>query len=298
MTYLEGGQTVGVAIDGADVYVKGLCKDIPEGCVKGIIDGDKVAFPSHQYVGIDEASRYYTWFFGCDEDPEVEGNIIDVEAAVFGYDASKGDMKALNSLRFAAGQDYYASMGYYYKPVLRPFPEDMSYVPAAPLIEWWDNADPDMGFGRICFDLNSVNVDGYFLDTDRLEYSLLIDDTRIMFTPEEYVQLGIESEWVPAVYSDSWDIFRQDNIYVVYFYKAVEDSIGVQARFEKDGEYYYSEITSQDAGVDAVDIGHMISSVRYTDLLGRSYSDCPTGISIKTVVYTDGTVESRKIVKR
>lgn len=298
MTYLEGGQTVGVAIDGADVYVRGLCKDIPEGCIKGTIDNGKAVFPSHQYVGIDEASRYYTWFFGCDDDPDVQGSIIDMDAAVFDYDASTGDMKAVNSLRFAAGQDYYVSMGYYYKPMLRPFPEDMTYAPAAPLIEWWDNADPDMGFGRICFDLNPVNVDGYFLDVDKLEYSLLIDDQRIMFTPEQYVQLGIESEWVSAEYSDSWDIFRQDNIYVIYFYKTVEDSIGVQARYDKNGEYYYSDITSQNSGIDGVNADRAISSVHYTDLLGRRYSDCPTGISIKTVVYTDGTVESRKIVKR
>ena len=54
------GSFVNVCFNGNDVYIEGLYDGIPDGVVKGQVDGDKAVFNSGQYVGADIDYIYFS----------------------------------------------------------------------------------------------------------------------------------------------------------------------------------------------------------------------------------------------
>ena len=60
MTYGGDGHKVNVAMDGDDVYVQGVSRDMPQACIKGSLEADgKLRFPSDQFLGNGEAGFMY-----------------------------------------------------------------------------------------------------------------------------------------------------------------------------------------------------------------------------------------------
>ena len=111
------GEEIGVAVDGSDIYLQGLCSYLPEAWVKGTIEDGKATFPGGQFYGAyvqeyDGEEYSYNLFFGgygYDEDTD-ETYLSDV---VFDYDAEAGtlttqDYILLNSsANFVSFYDYY-----------------------------------------------------------------------------------------------------------------------------------------------------------------------------------------------
>ncbi|MBR6962857.1 MAG: hypothetical protein IKH86_04410 [Prevotella sp.] len=85
------GVSKDVIIDGNDVYIKGLSILNPDGWIKGTINGNKVVFPTGQYVGTQTLEGSDIDFFIVGQTDESE-TAADVKDIVFDYDAEKGEL--------------------------------------------------------------------------------------------------------------------------------------------------------------------------------------------------------------
>lgn len=72
---------VGVAIDGTDIYLQGICEYLPQAYVKGTLSGQTATFATGQFYGIYE-NDYKLFFVGMTE--------TDLSDVTFTYDAEKG----------------------------------------------------------------------------------------------------------------------------------------------------------------------------------------------------------------
>ena len=92
MSYVDsygsaGGKMIKVAMMDNDVYVQGFSSMVPDGVMKGTLNGDKVTFPSDQYIGI--GSSLFLNMAGIDADYNLLDNLE------FDYDATTRTMLSL-----------------------------------------------------------------------------------------------------------------------------------------------------------------------------------------------------------
>ena len=109
---------VKVGWDGNDVYIQGLLTDVPEGWVKGTLDGDTLRIPN-QYVGLDNKYSSKTYILGYNN------NTGEVEESKFYF---YNDLNVLQStnLIFSNGKPnalYYNS--YYWSGLLIGVPDEV-----------------------------------------------------------------------------------------------------------------------------------------------------------------------------
>ena len=110
------GEEVKVGVDGSDVYVQGLCRELPEAWVKGTIEDGVATFETGQYLGeyVDEeyGDTYNVFFLGYEYDEETdEETITDVE---FAFDNEAGIMTTDQWLVFNTKQLVISALSYYY----------------------------------------------------------------------------------------------------------------------------------------------------------------------------------------
>ena len=81
---------VQIGFDNNDVYIQGLCEYLGDAWVKGTRSGNKIVFPTGQYMGTDEGDDCY--FVGQDKNTYA---IVDV---VLNYNAQTGEYTLPNNL--------------------------------------------------------------------------------------------------------------------------------------------------------------------------------------------------------
>lgn len=79
-------EEVNVAFVDDEVYVSGLFVDFPTSCIKGTVEGDKVIFPTLQYIGFSNGYAVDCWTYAANYDP-ITDNYVSLDAVTFTYDA-------------------------------------------------------------------------------------------------------------------------------------------------------------------------------------------------------------------
>ena len=107
---------------------------------------------------------------------------------------------------------------------------------------------------------------------------------------------------VPYAYKDQYDFYQLDeNNRRLYFYKEPKHSLGLEAIYiDKSGKRYRSGITEyllDETGVNSATESKTVKSVEYTDLSGRRIARPTNGVYVKTTTFSDGTKESKKVVR-
>ncbi len=102
MSYVDSygnanGKMVKVGIMDNDVYVQGFSSLVPEGVMKGSLNGDKVIFESDQYLGV--GSSLFLNMMGLDAEYTILDNLE------FDYEAETRTMTASNILAVVAGMN-------------------------------------------------------------------------------------------------------------------------------------------------------------------------------------------------
>ena len=122
------GEEVGVAVDGSDIYLQGLCSSLPDAWVKGTIEDGKATFAGGQFYGTYveeyEGEEYsYNLFFGgygIDEETD-ETYLSDV---VFDYDAEAGTLTTEDYILLNSSANYVSFYDYYENvSITRDMPE-------------------------------------------------------------------------------------------------------------------------------------------------------------------------------
>ena len=234
MSYVDSygnasGEMVKVAMMDNDVYVQGFSSLVPDGVMKGTISGDKVLFPSDQYLGIG-SSRFLS-MMGLDADYTVLDNLV------FDYDAASRTMTASDILAVVAGLNIQEE---YDQPVLAPY-YDHAATPANPeVIDFVDQGELG-GYNYGSFNVPTVDTEGNFINTNDLYYRIYFDDDELFtFGPDEYPQVEEFMTDVPYSYTDGYDFGAGGA--TIYFYETGFQRVGIQSVFRGGGEEHVSDI--------------------------------------------------------
>lgn len=106
-----------LGIDGTEAWLKGFNKYLPGAWVKGTVEGDRIVFPSGQYLGILKDNPMY--LVGADRTEEISD-------IVFTYDSESEKWSSDNFLVISARPDYLSVYDYYSGVSLEKLP-DIAY---------------------------------------------------------------------------------------------------------------------------------------------------------------------------
>lgn len=325
-SYIEQNTYVtDVTIDGSDIYVKIKDSDYGiEGYLKGTISGSQATFPTAQLLTIDDTYNAYVYAINVSVTEEyfdyveyygeeyaeyavynyyyysVSGVLSD--DIVFDYDAEAKTLKSANTFLLNQGKNnvYYYEL--YGAPSLSYY-EEKAGTPQTPVIsEYYDYYD-SYGYNIIVFDYSYYDVDGNYMNPDKLYYSIFVDDELYVLYQDEFIYLDEDGmEEVPINYTEGWDIYPYNGYVYFYFYSTGFDKVGVQLIYYGGDEVNKSEIgwyyVNGDTAIDSTKSvsDATVKSITFTDVAGRAVSQPTKGLYIATETLSDGTVRSYKTI--
>ena len=252
------GGIANVGFDGNDIYIQGIYNGMPEGWVKGTIEGNKAIFKSGQYIGPDYSTNYHQYLVSCTSeevwDPDYEEFYTEYSLAegdiVFDYDPETKTLSNSTPFLVNAGTTnvYYAAT--YDKATIKPFVE-VAATPATPTDFFV--SDPDVayylygyGWGTMEFELPCSDVDGNYILPEKLSYVFYTrvngEEKELTLSADDYVNLDEDMTEIPYDFSDNWDIAAQGSTHYTYYYVIGPEAFGVQAIYRGAGEERRSEI--------------------------------------------------------
>ena len=316
LTYAESGQEYGrvkkVVRKGNDVYVAGLNENMPSAWAKGTISGDKITFEGHQFMGIDTLTACYTFFEPIGHNQvwydygDGYGDYVDdptlLDKIEFTYDAESGAFQSDSTFVVNQGYKSVNQMYTYDEPAFEPWAEkavtpeavDKEFMSYSPYSE-------ENGFGLLNFAPSEFAADDYVLDTDKLYYSISLDDEVMTFDPEDYPYFTEPTTEIPFSYNDQQYISNYAGMWYIYTFITGMDRIGVQMIYKGGGQVLKSDITyisatgeEDPSAVSNVAASGKVLGTTYTDLSGRRVSRPGKGLFIQTTRMADGTVKNIK----
>jgi len=248
------GYFVDVAFQGNDVYVFGIDSNLPEACVKGTIDGDKVTFKSGQYLGADEVAGYHMYLMSATEeevyDEDDDYTYVDYKLndndITFTYDAATKSLSNGSTFLVNQGKSVGAPLFAFTGGKIKKF-EDVAATPS-PVDEYsFDGANyiRSYGYGYLDFDIPNCDVNGDLLDTEKLYYKVYYGDSDnakpFIFSPEEYETLEEPLTEVPYLLNNG-EFNARGAEHSLTFYVNFSTNIGLQTVYYGGGERRESEI--------------------------------------------------------
>ena len=309
------GLRVVIDKDNAAVYVKGLSKTMT-GWAKGTIDGNKVVFPSHQYIGTyvnDSADEFAVYLNGATATDEYDlfGRVYATkENLTFDYDSRLGTMKSGDSMTETIGT--VNPLSHIVAPELVPVslkPFEPA-TPANPSITSWRRR----GFMyELIAEIPAVDTRDEPLDINGLVYRFYINgsETPFEFSTGTYNYIDENMTDIPWDFQDQggygYDIMKwsSETTRRIYFYEepqtvALESSYTIKGETHSSLRYLYDVATGEGkymdfSGISTIAADKAVVSVTYTDMTGKVVSSPVHGLYIKSTRYADGTVRNEKV---
>ncbi len=310
ITAKDGSSTfdgiVNVAFDGDTVYIANSADTAQY--FKGIIRGDKVVFPTPQYLGKSEAMDYLLYFAGARYnwvDPTRNPQIsLMKDSVTLTYDADARTFTIPNNQALLFTINNADSMYTHLSPEVTLFPYvEKAATPQPPYFwdpqyyflnyTWSDRLQ--MGFGRAYIVVMPYDTEGNYLDPDKLYYSMYIDDPEepFVFDTQDYTNLTEDMTEIPFYFTDNYGITVQSDILrLIAFFTEIQDSIGFQTIYYGGGErhasticWYYPNGTD---GIGQVKNSRTLGAEAYYDISGRRLNGLRKGLNI--VRKEDGSV--------
>ena len=281
--------TVYIRVDGSDIYVKGISDYLPDNEIKGTLAGNVVTFAA-QTVG--NYGNYFTV------------NFLQNETVSFTYDAeaqkftSTGEMYTWFQY---GGKAYYDA---YYKDAVWKKVKEMAGTPATPVITALRESEQ---YGWIIdFNVPVVDTEGNGMVSDKLSFQFFTDINKdvqpLVFTTAAHMYLDADMTVVPYNFTDDYD-FEKGMIYLNEDYSDQWNKLGLQSIYTGGGETHESEVFWFDIKDYAATAINGITAAdeegsAYFDVLGRRTNSEAKGLLIQQVRQADGTVTTRKVVRK
>jgi len=246
------GQMIKVAMMDNDVYVQGFSSLVPDGVIKGTLNGDKVTFPSDQYIGI--GNSLFLNMAGLDADYNILDNLE------FDYDATTRTMTANDIFAVIAGLNIQELFG---QPVIAPY-FDHAATPANPeVIDFTDQGELG-GYNYGSFNVPTLDTEGNFINPNDLYYRIYFDEDELFtFGPDEYPYVTDFMTDVPYSYTEGYDFGVGGAS--IYFYETGFQRVGIQSVFRGGGEEHESEIVYYDITDGSAPVGSADHYAAYCD---------------------------------
>ena len=315
-------QGVKVVFDGADVYLK-LYDNAP-GWVKGQVSGNQITVKGGQYMGISseygtheyahlakselayyEDEEYPEYNFYYDEFTEM------LDEDVLTFDPATRTITSANAITIDGSKSDFNSAASFVQPVIYPFVE-VPAVPADPDVTYFYNFDEEYGYGITDFNIPVQDINGEYINPEKLSYLVYVDDEVFEFEADEY-ELEASLTEIPYTYDDGGAISTYYGDKEIAFFFSLAKNVGVQSIYRGCGEEHRSnivlfDIESEETSVIEVD-DPLRNSVRAIatksvaaeanyDITGRRVATNAKGLLIKAVTFADGSRKSYKVVRR
>lgn len=295
-------------MDGDDVYVQGVSRDMPQACIKGSLEADgKLRFPSDQFLGNGEAGFMY-FMAATGENiyneavQQYQLDLTKADALDFVFDRENSVMKSEDYAVINVGSEDINYLQYLEAPMLYLHAGEVSLMPAAPSLTDYMPYTEMMGYGGFRFEIPKLNEDGKLLDSGNMYYRVYFDTELLELTPDEYGMLKEPMTDIPYDFTDDYDIEVDGTRHEFFFYRNNLKRVGIQSVYknDKDGKEYATEVVTYNLdgsdSLEMTDVDKDAVEVVYTDLSGRTTVNPERGIYIKTVRYSDGSVKNFKVV--
>ena len=274
-----------LGFDGNDVYVSGVCKELPNAWIKGTRNGDKITFASGQYLG-KVGGILEMYFAGYDSN---SNKLSDV---VFDYDVAANTITSKQVVMINDNDKnpsfYYA---YTYTSLLKV--AERAGTPATPQIDKVFlskiGAAP-----RLMFTIPLVDTNGNAMKSSKITYKIYSDIHHTMapvtFHKSEYVKLEEDITEIPYDYTDNKNIYTGDIDLLMDYTKW--NRIGVKVTYNGGGESHDSAIGWFSlADADTLPAG--VKSVEYIlNVEDANYDNDPETRIIKVAIDGDNVYMS------
>ncbi|MBR6339234.1 MAG: hypothetical protein IKR63_03780 [Alloprevotella sp.] len=170
----------------------------------------------------------------------------------------------------------------YTTPIFSLFTE-VAATPATPVITGVEPYDPDYGYGLVYVIIPTEDVDGNFINPEKLSYRMYFDDEQVVFSADDYTNLPIDVDEIPYTFDDDYDLdFYQGEFWISYFADGM-DKIGIQSVYRGGDEEHESEIAwyqMTEDGIRLVGTTPAEASAKTYDLQGRLVKNAGKGLYI------------------
>ena len=222
---------------GSDVYLKGICADMPEAWIKGILEGSQITFPTGQILG--NMGSYDLWFLGLGDNG--------VEDMVFEYDAEQGILTSdqllvicIDKENIDGGRNCWSIHS---DPITIQLVSEKAGTPDNPSVSGINFST----YGDVLeLNIPLVDTDGNALVASKLSYKIYCDKGNgepvlVTFSPEDYIKLEEDMTEIPFTFTDKYDFEAGPNIYLNLDHEDWK-RIGVQSIYYGGDEKHESEI--------------------------------------------------------
>lgn len=292
MRYGKGGdearRTVNVGFADDKVYMQGLTEALPDSWLEGSVTADGIDIPM-QFAGIHNdyiayylpAKRTDTWstdyqmtFYKYTSTPTVHLT-VDADRQVFTSDKQQAIL-VTRGPQWTGNANTIAAID---EPVFNAFTEHPA-TPASPIfVEYDDSRFAERQYTKVSFDIPTTDVDGGFINPDKLAYCFYIDDDiPYTFYADDYLFFSEDRDEIPYNYADALDFQTPGHTYV---YMTGFERIGCQTIYRGGGEehrspiVYYNVDKRQVEGEDVDGLCTVLAPLAVSgtyDLQGRRYT--------------------------
>ncbi len=298
MSHADGSTQIKVAFEGDNVLIAGLSPMAPEDYVPGTITDGKLTIKTG-YILTSNPLRYVRLVGAVEAGTDVFGfpEFSPVPSYSFTVGADRKSLTLDSDEAWILESDY--EMSSFYSGVhnvrLFYYAGDVAAVPATPEIIEWNDYD-----GIISFTLPATDVDGSYINPDKLSYRIYLDGVRHEFSTDSYFGLTENMTEIPYGFTDYYDIYSNGDFKNIYLHASAEwDAIEIESVYTVDGvtntsaRAYFSR-----SGVSDIERADVVGE-SYTDMYGRTVVEPrPGSLVIRTTSYSDGSVRHDKYVVR
>lgn len=291
----EHRQVVNVAHDGNDIYIGNFFKRLPEGWIKGTINGGTASFEAMQYLGCDYTHSYFRPITDQGQKRYY------TQTLDFAYDADRGTLESDSAFHVNLGKMTTNVTQGYYEPSLKPYTETAG-VPDTPEINT-DYCSPyevidGVGIGVFAFTLPEYTTGGDYMNADKARYIVYLNGKPYTFTNAhyKYIDKGEEMTEVPFAFYEGYDFVIQGLTRIIYIYEPFTRA-SVQIVYEGNGERHVSDLATYDTDPTGITdaTASQAGEATYYDLTGRRVNNPTRGLYIKSVKLSNGQTVNNKI---
>ena len=314
-------RSVDVAVAGNEIYIKNIDASVDDCVVKGTIEGDKATFLSRQFFGINRWRDAFIFFFGCnygmrwfeDFQDYYEGFII-ADKIVMNYDAATRTLTANENTGFVINSilDDIRDYASFLEPTIKSQdPASLNAAPSDPEFAMYEYSY-DYGQAFVAWMLPNPNVNGSFIDVNRMYYNVYVDGSLYTFKADDYRFVPEDITDLPYTYSDdnAYDIASNGQEHTFYINCTSMKSFGVVMYYLAPyGTLYHSNRVTYDVATGKTETDDVtpVASVsaaqpvrmELTNLEGvRVSRPVRGGVYLRTVTLSDGSTHTSKFIAR
>lgn len=291
-----------VAIDRNDIYLKGFSSYIEEYWFKGTMDGDKIIFPSKQYMGMNEYEQFYYFMAARRYVPEGSDwySYEPIDQVTLVYNPETGMYTAQEDETFivSTNSEELAATAIAEVPSLwQQDPEKLNAAPLNPSVISFQSATQY----TITWDIPNENVNGAILPTNDMYYNFYVDGELYTFQPADFPLFSEPTTDVPYDASNYYYLYVYRRQHTIYLPGLINETIGLQSFYVgDDGNTYASDLVTYNINGSVAEAAGDKEAVRteYTTLSGVTTASPDKGFYIKKTLYSDGTSSVEKVIIR